>query len=97
MAGLKFSNFSMRNLFNPSSYKGFLPRGDGQTLALRAQTNARYYQSYSIQFMDPWFGRKRPNMLSISASYSRQTDINRRYFNNQMSTLQQYNPYGYGG
>ena len=49
MAGLKFSNFSMRNLFNPSSYKGFLPRGDGQTLALRAQTNARYYQSYSIQ------------------------------------------------
>lgn len=96
MAGLRFSNFSMRNLFNPSSYKGFLPRGDGQTLALRAQTNARYYQSYSIQFVDPWFGRKRPNMLSMSAYYSRQTDINRRYFNNQMSSLQQLNPYGYG-
>lgn len=95
MAGLKFSNFSMRNLLNPSSYKGFLPRGDGQTLSLRAQTNARYYQSYSVQFMDPWFGRKRPNMLSISAYYSRQTDINRRYFNNQMSTLQTVNPYGY--
>lgn len=32
----------------------------------------------------------------MSAYYSRQTDINRRYFNNQMSSLQQLNPYGYG-
>lgn len=97
MAGLKFTNFSMRNLFNPGSYKGFLPRGDGQMLSLRAQTNARYYQSYSIQFMDPWFGRKRPNMLSISAYYSRQTDINRRYFNAQTENLAMMNPYGLGG
>lgn len=102
MAGLKFSNFSMRNLFNPKSYKGFLPRGDGQTLSLRAQTNARYYQSYSIQFTDPWFGRKRPNYFSVSAYYSRQTDINRRFYNSQLQNLPQYGyggygyPYGYG-
>ena len=96
MAGLKFTNFSMRNLFNPSSYKYFLPRGDGQTLSLRAQTNARFYQSYSIQFTDPWFGRKRPNMLSLSAYYSRQTDINMRFYENQRNSLFATNPYGYG-
>ena len=28
---LSFSNFSMKNLFNPSAYKGIIPRGDGQT------------------------------------------------------------------
>lgn len=97
MAGLTFTNFSMRNLFNKGSYRNFLPRGDGQTLSLRAQTNARYYQSYSLQFTDPWFGRKRPNMLSISAYYSRQTDINRNYFNTQMEQYMQMNPYMMGG
>ena len=31
---LSFSNFSMRNLFNPKSYKGIIPRGDGQTFSI---------------------------------------------------------------
>lgn len=99
MAGVKFSNFSLRNLFDRESYKGVipLPRGDGQTLAIRAQTNARYYQSYSIQFMDPWFGRKRPNVFSFSLSYTRQTDINREYYNSQIKNFSRYNPYGLGG
>lgn len=94
--GLKFTNFSMRNLFNKTSYSNFLPRGDGQTLSLRYQTNAKYYKSFSFSFMDPWFGRKRPNMLSLSAYYSRQTDINRNFFNAQTQQLQMMNPYGYG-
>lgn len=93
--GLKFTNFSLRNLFNKTSYSNFLPRGDGQTLSLRAQTNAKYYKSISFSFMDPWFGRKRPNMLSLSAYYSRQTDINRNFFNAQTQQLQMMNPYGY--
>ena len=86
---LKFTNFSARNLFNPSSYKGIIPQGDGQTLTLSAQTNARYYQSYSISFMDPWFGGKRPNAFSVSAYYMRQTDMSSRYYGG-------YDPYGYG-
>lgn len=88
---LKFTNFSIKNLLNPSSYKGIIPQGDGQTLTISAQTNARYYQQYSVSFFDPWFGGKRPNSLSVSAFYSRQSDINSNYTNS-------YNPnYGYGG
>lgn len=39
---LKFTNFSLKNLFNPGSYKGIIPQGEGQTLTLSAQTNAKY-------------------------------------------------------
>ena len=89
---LKFTNFSLKNLLNPKSYKGIIPQGEGQTLVLSAQTNAKFYQAYSISFMDPWFGGKRPNTLSVGAYYSRQTDINSRYLQNNY-----YDPYGYGG
>lgn len=90
---LRFSNFSLKNLLNPKSYRGIIPQGEGQTLVLSAQTNAKFYQSYSVSFMDPWFGGKRPNSLSVGAYYSRQTDINSRYLNN---SYYGYNPYGYG-
>ena len=79
---LSFTNFSMRNLFNPSAYKGIIPRGDGQTFSISAQTNAKYYQSYNISFFDPWFGGKRPNSLSVSLDYSRSTGINSSFYNN---------------
>lgn len=92
---LKFSNFSLKNLLNPKSYKGIIPQGEGQTLTLSAQTNAKFYQSYSISFMDPWFGGKRPNSLSVGAYYSRQTDINSRYMSNS-SYYDPYSYYGYG-
>ncbi len=88
---LKFTNFSMRNLFNPKSYKGIIPQGDGQTFTISAQTNARYYQAYSISFFDPWFGGKRPNSFSVSAYYSMQTGIESSFYNNNY-----YNPYYYG-
>ncbi|RZK62311.1 MAG: outer membrane protein assembly factor BamA, partial [Pedobacter sp.] len=42
--GLTFNNFSLRNLFNPKAYRP-LPKGDGQKLSLRGQTNGSYYQS----------------------------------------------------
>ncbi|MBQ0114654.1 MAG: outer membrane protein assembly factor BamA [Bacteroidales bacterium] len=82
---LKFTNFSLKNLFHPSSYKGIIPQGDGQTFNISVQTNAKYYQAYSLSFLDPWFGGKRPNSLSISAFYSRQTGINSSYYNSQYS------------
>ena len=86
----KFTNFSIKNLFNPSSYKGIIPQGEGQTFTISAQTNAKYYQSYSISFLDPWFGGKRPNSLSVSAYYARQTGINSSYYSSNWR-----NPYGY--
>ena len=82
---LKFTNFSIKNLFHPSNYRGIIPQGDGQTFTISAQTNAKYYQAYSLSFLDPWFGGKRPNSLSVSAFYSRQTGINSSYYNSQYS------------
>lgn len=93
---LSFANFSMKNLFNPKSYKGIIPRGDGQTFSISAQTNAKYYQSYSISFFDPWFGGKRPTSFSISADYSRYTGVNQSYYNNNWSNAYLNSIY-YGG
>jgi outer membrane protein insertion porin family len=93
---LKFTNFSIKNLFNPSSYKGLIPQGEGQTFTISAQTNARYYQQYSVSFLDPWFGGKRPNSLQVSAYYSRQTGVNSSYYNSTWSNPYLYSGYGYG-
>lgn len=97
---LKFTNFSLNNLFNKGNRRGILPQGDGQTLTLSGQTNADYYQQYSISFFDPWFGGKRPNSFSVSAFYSLQTDVSSRYYNqaymNSLMNSYYYNM-GYGG
>ncbi|MDE7025653.1 MAG: outer membrane protein assembly factor BamA [Paramuribaculum sp.] len=93
---LKFTNFSIKNLFHPSSYKGLIPQGEGQTFTISAQTNARYYQAYSISFLDPWFGGKRPNSLSVSAYYSRQTGVNSSYYNSRWANTALNYGYGYG-
>ena len=95
---LKFTNFSLKNLFNTSSYKGIIPQGEGQTFTISAQTNAKYYQAYSLSFLDPWFGGKRPNSLSVSAYYSRQTGVNSQFYNNNMNSWLYGGYYpGYGG
>ncbi|OAV67706.1 Outer membrane protein omp85 precursor [Bacteroidales bacterium Barb6XT] len=78
----KFTNFSMKNFLHPKTYKGIIPQGEGQTLTLSGQTNGRYYQAYSVSFMDPWFGGKRPNTLSVSTYFSKQTDVSTNYLDN---------------
>ncbi|MCM1368993.1 MAG: outer membrane protein assembly factor BamA [Candidatus Amulumruptor caecigallinarius] len=96
--GLSFSNFSMKNLFNPKSYKGIIPRGDGQTFSISAQTNATYYQSYSLSFFDPWIGGSRPNSLAVSVDFARSTGINSQFYNDAWSTAYQsaiWNQYSY--
>ncbi|MFI3239784.1 MAG: POTRA domain-containing protein [Bacteroidales bacterium] len=90
---LKFTNFSLKNLFSPSSYKGVIPQGEGQQFSISAQTNAKYYQAYSVSFLDPWFGGKRPNALSVSAYYSRQTGVNSAYYSDNYYS---YYDYSYG-
>ncbi len=71
--GLTFNNFSLRNLFNGEAYKP-LPKGDGQKLSLRGQTNGKYYQSYSFSFSEPWFGGKKPVSFGLSAFTSLQSN-----------------------
>ncbi|WP_256012014.1 outer membrane protein assembly factor BamA [Desertivirga xinjiangensis] len=64
--GLTFNNFSARNLFNLKEWKP-LPKGDGQKLSIRGQTNGKQYQSYSFSFSEPWLGGKKPVYFGISA------------------------------
>ena len=91
---LKLNNFSMRNLFGKNSmHRGIMPIGDGEQLALSAQTNGSYYQSYSISYSAPWFGGKRPNAFNIGAYYSKQTDVNSNYYNSSWMNSY-YNYYG---
>ncbi|MES2826565.1 MAG: POTRA domain-containing protein [Bacteroidota bacterium] len=71
--GLTFNNFSLRNLFNGSAYRP-LPKGDGQKLSLRGQTNGKYYQSYSFSFSEPWLGGKKPISFGVSAFTSLQSN-----------------------
>jgi outer membrane protein insertion porin family len=87
--GLKFANFSVRNIFNKEAWKP-LPTGDGQTLSLRYQTSGRYYRTVSLSFIEPWLGGKKPNSFSVSLSHSRINYSANKYY-------QSYNPSGYGG
>lgn len=92
--GLKFSNFSIQNVLKKEAWSP-LPTGDGQTLSIRAQTNGKYYQQYSMSFIEPWFGGKKPNSLSLSFYYSKLTQGNTDYYSN--SYYNGYNSgYGYG-
>ena len=94
---LKFTNFSTYNLFHKSdNYRMFLPQGDGQTLSISGQTNGKYYQSYSVSFLEPWLGGKRPNSLSVSLFYSKQTDISSNYYNSAYYQNMYNYMYGYG-
>ncbi len=68
--GLKFSNFSVRNILNKEAWRP-LPTGDGQALSLRVQTSGKYYNSYSFSFTEPWFGGRKPNSFTISFNHSR--------------------------
>ncbi len=72
--GLKFNNFSIRNLFNKKAYHP-LPMGDGQQLSLRLQ-KSRYYTTSSFSFTEPWLGGKRPQSFSISVYHSSQYRYN---------------------
>jgi outer membrane protein insertion porin family len=71
--GLTFNNFSLKNLIN-GDWRGATPRGDGQKLSLRGQTNGKYYQSYSFSFSEPWLGGKKPVSFGVSAFTSLQSN-----------------------
>ncbi len=93
--GIKLNNFSMRNLFGKNKmHRGIMPIGDGEQLSLSYQSNGTYYNSISAGYSTGWFGGKRPNSLSISAFYSKQSDISSTYRNS--AWMNNYN-YIYGG
>ena len=95
--GLKFTNWSMRNLFRKNKeHRGILPIGDGETLSLGVQTNGRYYQSYNVSYSTAWFGGKRPIQFSVGAYYSKYTSLSDNYYNSGMMNNYWSNYYGNG-
>ena len=95
--GIKLNNFSMRNLFGKNKmHRGIMPIGDGEQLSLSFQTNGRYYSSISTSYSTGWFGGKRPNAFSVSAFYSKQSDISSSYRNNSFYNNYYNFMYGYG-
>ena len=95
--GLKLNNFSMRNLFGKNKERrGILPIGDGETLAIGAQTNGKYYQSYNASYSTAWLGGKRPLQFNVSVFYSKQTGVNSNYYNNNYYNAYNNYRYGYG-
>lgn len=68
--GLSFNNFSIANVFRKEAYKP-LPMGDGQRMSLRLQ-GSTFFQTYSLNFTEPWLGGKKPIQLNTSFSYSKQ-------------------------
>ncbi len=95
--GVKFNNFSMRNLLGKNKlHRGFLPAGDGEQIGLNFQTNGRYYRSYNASYSTGWFGGKRPNAFSVSAFYMKQSDVSSTYYNSSwMNSINSYYS-GYG-
>lgn len=72
-AGITFNNFSFKRMFKKDAWTP-IPAGDGQRLALKASTNARWYQYYVLSFTEPWLGGKKPNSFTGSVSYQRQSN-----------------------
>ncbi len=94
--GLKFSNFAIQNLFKPDTYR-IVPQGEGQTFTLNARTNGQSYSSFSLSFLEPWLGGKRPNSLSTTLYYSTQSAVSDRYaanYSNYINSM--YSSYYYG-
>ena len=93
--GLKFSNFAIQNLFRPETYR-IVPQGEGQTFTLNGRTNGQSYSSFSLSFLEPWLGGKRPNSLSASVYYAAQSDVSDRFRSSMSNYMSNY--YGsYGG
>jgi outer membrane protein insertion porin family len=67
--GLTFNNFSTHNFFKKGAWSP-LPGGDGQRLSIRAQTNGKFFQSYTFSFTEPWLGGKKPNSLSFWVNHT---------------------------
>lgn len=72
---LAFNNFSSRRIFEPGAWRP-VPSGDGQRLSLAFQMNGVGYKNFSVSFIEPWLGGKKPNSLGINGSYLVYQNIN---------------------
>ena len=91
-AGIKFNNFSLRNLLGRNKlHRGIMPAGDGEQISISGQTNGRYYTSFSTSYATGWFGGKRPVAFNVGAFYSHQSDVSSNYYNSAyMNSMYNY-------
>lgn len=70
---LILNNVSIKNFLKKDQWTPY-PQGQNQKMAIRAQTNGKYYSAYSLSFTEPWLGGKKPNSLSVGVHYSNETN-----------------------
>ncbi len=84
--GLRFNNFAIKNIFDKEAYKP-VPRGDGQSISIRAQAS-QAFRVYSLSFVEPWLGGRKPVQFSVSLSqttqflfnpFTRRADTDRKF------------------
>lgn len=63
--GIVLNNWSTDQMLKKDGWKP-VPTGQGQKLSFRINTTGRLYQAFNIGFVEPWFGGKKPNSLSVS-------------------------------
>lgn len=71
--GINLRNVSSRRLFGKDTEWKPYPRGQSQTLGIRAQSNGKYYKALSLNFLEPWLGGRKPVSLSVGTHYSDET------------------------
>lgn len=71
--GVQLNNLSLRNALNKGAWRPY-PQGQNQQLAVHAQSNGSYYSAFSGSFTEPWLGGRKPNSLTVSAYYSKNTN-----------------------
>lgn len=79
--GISFTNFSIKNIIDKKAWSP-LPSGDGQRLTLRFQSNGKRSQFYTLAFVEPWLGGKKPTSLSVSFNRTDFNDIDFSQANN---------------
>ena len=67
---LGIDNFSLSNL-----WKSRLPTGGGQTLVIIAESDRKGYNNFSIQFIDPWLGSKKPRQFHFTLNKASEKEI----------------------
>ena len=67
-ARVNFNNFSIKRAFEKGGWRP-IPSGDGQKLSLGVQVTGQGYQSYTVNFVEPWLGGK-PTSLGVNFSYN---------------------------
>ena len=67
--GVTLNNISIKNFFKKGAWRPY-PHGQGQQLAIRAQSNGSYYKALSLSFTEPWLGGRKPNSFTVGLFYS---------------------------